>query len=122
MIYSKDRFYLKEYFVSFLKTFTLDDITYRKKKVEYINLAISFDIEVSSFYENKEKRAIMYAFTLCVDEISFLGRSWDDFIFYTQKLIEIFNLSKDRKLIIYVHNLSYEFQFLRKRLDFKRVF
>lgn len=122
MIYSKDRFYLKEHFVSFLKTFTLDNITYRKKKVEYINLAISFDIEVSSFYENKEKRAIMYAFTLCVNEISFLGRSWDDFNFYIENLIETFNLSKERKLIIYIHNLSYEFQFLRKRLNFKKVF
>lgn len=93
-----------------------------RDKITYINLPCAFDIETSSFYEREEKRAIMYAFTLGINGVSILGRGWGDFEKYINLLVSSLTLSDSKRLIIYVHNLAYEFQFLRKRFDFEKVF
>lgn len=98
------------------------------KKIEYFNHPCSFDIETTSFYEfNKlnstyEKRAIMYEWTLCINGLVVIGRTWDEFLETYQILVKYYNTSENRRLVIYVHNLSFEFQFLRLWLNWIRVF
>ena len=45
-----------------------------------------------------------------------MGRSLDEFEIFCDFLVEKLNLSKDRHLIIYVHNLAWDFQFIMRRL------
>ena len=99
-------------------------VTKRKngEKFVYINLVASFDIETSSFYEKKEKRAIMYAYGLGVDGKVKIGRTWEEFISDLEVIKKHYDISLKRRLIIYVHNLSYEFQFIRKRFKWNKVF
>ena len=93
------------------------------KKVSYYNMPVSFDIETSSFIsEYSEKAAIMYIWTLGINGYCFIGRTWEEFIKAIKDISDYLSLSIEKRLIIYVHNLSYEFQFIRKRLNWYKVF
>ena len=94
-----------------------------KKNIEYIELPCSFDIETSSFYnKNNEKTAIMYIWQLQIKENTIIGRTWKEFFDVLQILQRIFKISSKRILTVYVHNLSFEFQFMRKWFEWKKVF
>ena len=94
-----------------------------KKNIEYIELPCSFDIETSSFYNNNnEKTAIMYNWQLQIKENTIIGRTWKEFFDVLQILQRIFKISSKRILTVYVHNLSFEFQFMRKWFEWKKVF
>lgn len=92
------------------------------KSISYINLPASFDIETTSFYVDGEKRALMYEWTLCVDGNVIIGRTWEEFMSLYTELVTIFKTSLINRLVIYVHNLGFEFQFLRKHLEWATVF
>lgn len=92
------------------------------KKVTYYNTPSAFDIETSSFYDDDDKRAVMYAWTLGIDGYILMGRTWEEFTTVYQKLVEHLHLSLNHRFVVYVHNLGFEFQFLRKRLNWDKVF
>ena len=95
----------------------------RKGKVVYYNVPCSFDIETTSFLSNQlEKQAIMYEWTLGIYGIVFIGRTWDEFTKAMDTISKTLGLGENKRLIIYCHNLSYEFQFMRKWLDIVKVF
>lgn len=96
--------------------------TRSKNKIEYINIPCSFDIETSSFYYNDEKCCCMYEWTLGLNGACIIGRTWGDFLLCMKKLSEKLELSESKILVIYVHNLSYEFQFIRKFFKWTKVF
>lgn len=68
----------------------------------------AFDIEATRF-EDVEQSA-MYVWQFSIDnKLVIIGRTWQEFL---HMLNELKNRLNGRKLIIFVHNLSYEFQFL----------
>ena len=96
--------------------------TKKHKKAEYINLSAAFDIETTSFKENGSKRGTMYAFVFGVNGKVIFGRTWKDFTDVLQQLQKNYGLSENKILPVYVHNLSFEFQFICKRLKWLDVF
>lgn len=96
------------------------------KNVEYYNIPCGFDIEVSSFYQGdrkpENKRGVMYIWQFGIYNYVTTGRTWNEFIQLLELLRKILCLGDNRRLIIYVHNLPYEFQFMRKHLEWDRVF
>ena len=93
------------------------------KKVSYINMPVSFDIETTSFIsEYSEKVAIMYVWTLGINGYCFIGRTWEEFIEALESISGYLALNNERRIIIYVHNLAYEFQFIRKHFEWLKVF
>lgn len=93
------------------------------KKIEYYQIPCSMDIETSSFISSdNEKHAIMYvgAFNLNHNVIFF--RTWEEYKYIMKMIVYTFRLNDKRRLIIYVHNLSYEFQWIRKKTEFQKVF
>lgn len=102
--------------------------SYVKKDGNYIiNEAISFDIEVTSTYyqkdEKPEKVAFMYVWMLDIFDCTIIGRKWEEFVYAMNKISAHFKLSGvKRRLICYVHNLQYEFQFIRKWFKWVKVF
>lgn len=91
-------------------------------------LVAAFDIETSSFYEHLEKRACMYHWQMALSRLDsddvyiITGRTWKEFIEFTDELISLFSLNSRKKLFIGVHNFSYEFQFMRKWFEWQKVF
>ena len=98
------------------------DIVKNNKKFEYYNIPAAFDIEVSSFRENEEKRACMYIWMFGINNLVTYGRTWEELHSFLTVLSTVLGLNDNRRLCVYVHNLSYEFQFIRKRFDWNEVF
>ena len=96
--------------------------TVKKGKVCYYNIPCAFDIESTSFYDNNEKVGLMYVWQFGINGRVFIGRIWDEFIQLLDKLRCAFDINVDNRLIIYVHNLSFEFQFMRKLFRWVEVF
>lgn len=98
--------------------------TFVKKDGNYImNEAISFDIETTSTYYKKEKVAFMYVWMLDIFGKTVIGRTWQEFTDCMETITNHFSLSGiKRRMIVYVHNLSYEFQFIRKWFAWTKVF
>ncbi len=94
----------------------------RSSKVQFYNVPSSFDIETTSFYYNGEKTAIMYEWTFGINGNVIIGRTWDELEQMLKQIAQHLELSVNKRLLIYVHNLSFEFQFLRKRLLWEKVF
>lgn len=95
-----------------------------KKQGRYLDISVSFDTETTSMYtgELREKFAFMYVWQFGIDGYYCYGRHWSQFIKLLLKLKEYGNLSTKRKLIIFIHNLSFEFQFFRKLIPWDEIF
>lgn len=114
------------------------------KGVKYYNIACAFDIETTSFYidetgnnitykekeerqkfdpnYNPEKRATMYIWQLGLNGRVIVGRTWEEFRNCCVELSKLLHLSEKSRLILYVHNLSYEFQFISRLFEWVNVF
>lgn len=92
------------------------------KKITYYNIPAAFDIEVSSFYQNGEKKACMYIWQFGILNWVTCGRTWDEYISFLEVLSTVLGLDSSHRLVIYVHNLAYEWQFFRKRFEWDKVF
>ena len=100
----------------------LKPITTSKRK-QYYNIVCAFDIETTSFSNQlDEKCSIMYCWQMAINGRVIFGRTWNEFIKVINRLTEFLNLYSGRRLIMYVHNLAFEFQFIRKRLEWESVF
>lgn len=94
-----------------------------KKKIKYYDTPCSFDIETTSFIDiHGNKCAIMYEWTLGLNGLVIIGRTWEELEEVFNTINEFLSLSNDKILVIYIHNLSYEFQFLCRRYVWQKVF
>lgn len=64
----------------------------------------------------------MYEWSMSLNGVIIIGREWQEFIEVLDYLSEYLKLDSKRRLIFYVHNLSYEFQFFRKLFEWESVF
>ena len=94
------------------------------KKISYFNIECGFDIETTSDYVNGEKVAYMYVWQIGigVGNDVYYGRTWFEFVELCDQLVEYLELDESKRLVIYVHNLGYEFQFMRKYFEWLDVF
>lgn len=51
-----------------------------------------------------------------------MGRTWEEFLLLLENLKRVFGLDENRRIVIYVHYLAFEFQFIRNFLDIENVF
>lgn len=96
--------------------------TNSKQVIKYYNIESGFDIETTSQIYNNEKCAYMYIWMFGIGTDVYYGRTWEQFGEFMQMLINQLELNLYNRLIIYVHNLGYEFQFFRKFFNWKNVF
>ena len=106
----------------------LDDILceidfVKKGKTQKIsNVASVFDIEATSFYKGEEKQCTMYAWVFGLNGRCIRGRNWEEFLEVIDTLKKEYELSINKRLIIYVHNLAYEFQWFKRYFEWDNVF
>lgn len=81
----------------------------RNNKRKYKDLFCAFDIEASNDYSINQ--AFMYIWQFQIEDYTIIGRTWDEYLQFCMKIPE--QLNSDEYLMIYVHNLSYEFSFLK---------
>lgn len=96
--------------------------TVKSSQGTFINVPCSFDIETSSWYLRKEKVSNMYIWMFGFDDIAVYGRTWEELEDWFDMLHIFLNLNDGIKLIVYVHNLGYEFQFMKNRFPITKLF
>lgn len=88
----------------------------RNNKRIYKDLLCAFDIETTNDMESQQ--AFMYIWQFQINDITIMGRSWDEFITFLERVKD--ELKTDEYIVIFVHNLSFEFQFLRGIYNFNK--
>ena len=92
------------------------------KKMKYFNVPAAFDIETSSFEKKGEKAACMYEWTFGIYGAVVVGRTWKEFTDFMTKLSDELLLNENKRLMVYCHNLAFEFQWLRHYFTWNKVF
>lgn len=111
------QYYSRDTFTAFLKHFIAADVVrIRKGKVyqRYYNIPCAFDIEVSSFYNNGEKQSLMYVWQICINGYCWYGRTYNELYDMFRCCHDTLKLGYTKRLVFFVHNLSYEWNNLRK--------
>lgn len=88
-----------------------------KNKKDYCKNICAFDIETTNI--DKYKQSIMYIWQFQIDDTTIVGRYWNEFKELIDKLN---NVIDDLYLVVFVHNLSFEWQFIKSIIDITKVF
>ena len=103
----------------------------KKRNVNYMDIPCAFDIETTNIYKLKDNGdidpilkpfAFMYHWQFCLNEKVIFGRTWNSFIEWLKILERKLNLSLNNRLVVYVHNLSFEWQFMHQFIEFDSGF
>ena len=115
------------------------EVDIKGKRKKYDNTIYTFDIETTSFLilNNEQIPAVkylqlskkeqeecifmsnMYIWMFGINDEVYYGRTWEEFKGF---LIRLEHWGTDCKKYVFVHNLAYEFQFLRNIFNMKNVF
>lgn len=107
------------------------------KRNKYENTIFTFDIETTSYLilddkvlhanqyltltdkeqEKSIKQSNMYIWMFGINDVIYYGRTWREFYVLLQKV----NYYSPYKKYVYVHNLSFEFQFIKSIFTMKNV-
>lgn len=90
----------------------------------YLNHLMTFDIETSTIEKTDGTfEGYMYHWQVCIDGYVCFGRTWKEFLTFLRKMNRALkNYDKKYKLVCYIHNFSYEFQFLYSWIKLTSVF
>ena len=92
------------------------------KNIEYLNCPVSLDIETTSTIINGEKCAWLYEWTFGVNGGVIIGRDISTLLYTLSTVSKHLKLNDKRRIICYIQNLGYEFQFIRKWFEWSKVF
>ena len=117
-----------------VSNFPYDDVCSRilrlrycgRHQTAYLSEFATFDIETTTYQmsiidNEPQYNAFMYQWQYCIEDYVFMGKTWEDFMEFNSILSHELDLSIDfmdntlsgRAIVTYIHNLSYEFQFMR---------
>ena len=117
-------YYNKSELINYLTSLKITT-TYKKEcgiKIAYNEVVASLDIETTSTEVRGDKFAFMYEWTFGIEDFICYGRNWSEFLELCEALQQHFNTDSGNRIVIYVHNLSYEFQFMYKLFNWESVF
>ena len=87
----------------------------------------TFDIETTTLLKGEcelfdTNFAFMYVWQFCIDGYICMGRTWEEYIIFINKLCKHIWATINSPLIVWVHNLQFEFQFFRDFFQVDSVF
>lgn len=95
----------------------------KKRNVTYLEIPCTFDIETTNIYKRDDQGnidpdfrpfAFMYHWQFCINDEVCFGRTWKEFQELIKNLQDRMNLDNNHRLVIWCHNLNFEFQFFRR--------
>lgn len=100
------------------------DIVKSGKHKMYQRHPMTFDIETSKIPTDDEGhyQAFMYIWQVCIEGNVVFGRRWEELQEFMKNVINAYKLSEEERVVVYVHNLSFEFQFIQDYFKFVDVF
>ena len=100
------------------------DIVKSGKHKMYQRHPMTFDIETSKIPTDDEGhyQAFMYIWQVCIEGNVVFGRRWEELQEFMRNVVNAYKLSEEERVVVYVHNLSFEFQFIQDYFKFVDVF
>lgn len=92
------------------------------KNRTYVNDFFTMDIETSTLRRETDSLAFTYSIAVYITNKCLWFRTWKDYNEFIYKLGTRLELNKYYRLIGYIHNLPYEFQFMRDFMHIEDVF
>ena len=95
----------------------------KRKCEEYLQTFGVYDIETTTIYKGHAPDwivapwAFMYHWQMSIGGYLIVGRTWEEWLEFFDRLEEVLQFNGNKQLVIYVHNLGYEFQFMRDFLE-----
>lgn len=87
---------------------TVNENKYRK----YMDVTATFDIETT----NDDTDGFAYSFQTCIGGAVVVPRYFEDWADIMEALVDKWHLSEKKRLVVYVHNLGYEYTYLIQML------
>lgn len=123
LIGDKPFYYVEEITEQMIFDVLADVEIVRHKDVQLLNCPVSFDTETSSITDpNGDKHGILYLWQMDINGLCFYGRTCEQFREFIDYLTFILYLNDKFRMVIYIQNLSFEFQWLRKYFTWTSVF
>ena len=82
----------------------------KKNSPSYLDIVCAFDIESTRLPDIEQSFMFIWQFQIGSD-LTIIGRTWDEYLDLIGKITD--KIAGYSWLVVYVHNLSYEFQFLK---------
>lgn len=100
------------------------DIVKSGKHKMYQRHPMTFDIETSKIPTDDEGhyQAFIYIWQVCIEGNVVFGRRWEELQEFMNNVVNAYKLSEEERVVVYVHNLSFEFQFIQDYFNFTDVF
>ena len=99
-----------------------------KRGINYIGIPCAFDIETTNIYKKDPETlkplpdtrpyAFMYHWQFCFGDQVVFGRRWEEFQTLLRALENNLNLSFKNRLVVWVHQLGFEWQFIKDFIDY----
>ena len=90
-------------------------------KYETIEIYAGFDIETTNIYQIDGWAAYMYHAQLSLangtDTYVYFFRKWDQVTRFFDLIVDHYGLGSDRRMVCWIANMSFEFQFMRRRFE-----
>lgn len=88
---------------------------------QFIKILEVFD-DNTPIKEDFRPYAFMYHWQFCLEDQVCFGRTWEEFQQLLKSLERNMNLSLNNRIVVWVHNLSFEWQFMRDFIEFEDGF
>ena len=90
------------------------------KETGYIDMGAAFDIETTSYFSEKYTKFMgtMWHWQFGLDDLTITGRTWEEFISFIEMLQK--RIPEGQKLLVWVQNFSFEFQWIKALLPWKQ--
>lgn len=106
----------------------LDDSA--KTRDGYIQMLATLDIETTTIEDAAKSlkkgydcyQSYMYHWQMCIQGEVYFGRTWKELQKFLRLVKDRAGLTVDRRLAVYVHNLSYEYYFLKSFFEMSEIF
>lgn len=106
----------EEFSTEYLRQYQIIKKGKKKGSKAYIDLITAFDIETSRLADIEQ--SVMYIWQYQIGKhLTVIGRTWEQFFEMIEKIRDY--IDGKYWLVTYVHNLSYEFQFMKGVYDFE---
>ncbi len=97
--------------------------TKKKEKEHYLDYGCGFDIEttlvdaVNVIEASEDKNfSFMYMWQFAIDDLTIIGRTWEEFNELLARVSQRLHLTEKRKLLVFIHNEKFEFSFMKNRI------
>lgn len=95
---------------------------YGSNRIYYAYECCGFDIETTQIIKPEYSRGYMYIWSFTYNDLTILGSYWSEFLELLELLQEALDLNPKRRLLCFIANESFEFQFMRKWLTITSSF